>query len=349
MNQPTHAWLAVEAYRKIETLSKTPAGKKKKLEGLAHVLGENLRDVVVAAWLPDSLIKDMTYGHVFKNSKYDRDDEQVTRFTLSKEGLTERLAPGALTPKAAFDCVPAGWWKEAYRVKDKGGHLPARVNALCQTARDMFKMGDKEVTELTGVKPPGAAPIAQQLLFSHRDIAMNLWMASHYIADAHMPFHCDNRALASTAAQKTHGAIEDEWGKQVPKTFHSSKILKMPREDILAVPLPDGSQFARLKLGDTLGPLENNGDPWLESIYICRASFAVSFALVPHTVAPVDDKKTKVGLSDILAAKKECCGEARFWEISRGIMTDAANAIARFWQDAWWDFVQAAEKKKKNG
>ena len=58
MNQPTHAWLAVEAYRKISTFALTPAGKKKKLDGLVRLLGTNLGDVVVAAWLPNSLIKD---------------------------------------------------------------------------------------------------------------------------------------------------------------------------------------------------------------------------------------------------------------------------------------------------
>jgi hypothetical protein len=50
----------------------------------------------------------------------------------------------------------------------------------------------------------------------------------HYIADAHMPFHCDNRALGSTAKQKTHGAVEDVWGKQVSDLFHAKKILKEP-------------------------------------------------------------------------------------------------------------------------
>lgn len=65
MNQATHAWLAVEAYRKIAAETKTADGIGKKLDGLAKLLGQNLEDVVVAAWLPDSLIKDMSYGHVF--------------------------------------------------------------------------------------------------------------------------------------------------------------------------------------------------------------------------------------------------------------------------------------------
>ena len=341
MNQPTHAWLAVEAYRKIDTLAKLPEGRKCKLDGLARLLGANLQDVVVAAWLPDALLKDMTYGHVFKNSAYAGD--QAARFTLSRAELTAHLAKDARTPQAAFGFVPESWWQRAYRVKPAGGHLPARVNALCQTARDMFKMGDSEVVALTGLKPPGAVLIAPDLLYAPRAIAMMLWMASHYIADAHMPFHCDNRALASTAKQKTHGAVEEEWGKQVPPAFLCGEILKMTAAAILAAPLPAGSHFAGLDFGQTISPLRNSGDPWTECVYIGRASFATSFALIPSSIAPVDDQTTQVCLPDILT--KDFCGEARFWSVSQAIMADAVNAIARFWQDAWWDFVSGAEEK----
>ena len=339
MNQPTHAWLAVEAYRKIECLSKKPEGKQKKLDGLARLLGEYLRDVVVAAWLPDSLVKDMAYGHVFKNSTYKGD--QVERFTLSREKLTSQISSDAIIPTTAFGAIPKEWWKKPYRVKPAGGHLPARVNALCQSARDMFKMGDKDVVKLTGIKAKGALPIAENLLYSPRNIAMVLWMASHYIADAHMPFHCDNRALAASKKEGAHGPVEDLWGKQVPSVFHCDTILKMSADKILATPLPSGSRFAGLDFGDKILPLKNEGDPWKECVFICRAAFAVSFALVPDTVSPVDGQK-KVSLKDILG--KEWCGEQRFWTISRAIMRDAAGAIAMFWQDAWCDFVKGTKE-----
>lgn len=335
MNQPTHAWLAVEAYRKIAGLSKTKEGKKRKLDGLERLLGANLRDVVVAAWLPDSLIKDMTYGHVFKNSIYR--GSQKPRFTLSRKELKAHLANDTRLPKAAFDLVPDAWWKKAYRVKEHGGHVPARVNALCQTARDMLKMGDDDVVKLTGVKPTGAKAIAKPFLSSPRDVAVMLWMVSHYIADAHMPFHCDNRALASTAHQKTHCDMEDLWGKQVSKLFHSKTILKTASDKILAAQPPKGSKFTGLDFGTEIRPLKNSGDPWKEAVYVCRASFAVSFALVPAKVAAVDNKDKEVSLQDIL--RNDFCGEDRFWDISRAIMVDAANSIAMFWQDVWVDFA----------
>lgn len=335
MNQSTHAWLAVEAYRKIAAQSKTADGKKKKLDGLEKLLGANLRDVIVAAWLPDSLIKDMSYGHVFKNSCYEGD--QIDRFTLSKKDLTKHLAGGTRVPKVAFDHVVDSWWTKAYRVKDNGGHLPARVNALCQTVRDMFRMGDSDVVALTGVASNGAEIIAKSLLCSPRNIAMTLWMVSHYIADAHMPFHCDNRALASTAKQKTHCDVEDLWGKQVSELFHSKTILRKSAEEILGAKPPEGSKFANIDFGNKISPLKNSGDPWKEAVYICRSSFASSFALVPPSVSAVDDQSKTVSLQEILTT--DICGEDRFWDLSKAIMTDAANSIAMFWQDAWVDFT----------
>ena len=52
MDQSTHAWLAVEAFRTIDQCAHTDAGKKRKLDKLAALLGQHLKDVVVAAWLP---------------------------------------------------------------------------------------------------------------------------------------------------------------------------------------------------------------------------------------------------------------------------------------------------------
>lgn len=339
MNQPTHAWLAVEAYRKIAAAAQTEEGKQKKLDGLARLLGANLKDVVVAAWLPDCLIKDMSYGHVFKNSCYSGDGSD--RFVLRKDVLTKHFPGDAKIPEVAFGLVEESWWNKAYRVKDGGGHLPARVAALAQTVRDMFRMGDADVVELTDIESAGAKDIAATLLYSPRNIATTLWMMSHYIADAHMPFHTDNRALASTAKQDTHCDVEKEWGEQVNQLFHAKSILKRTSAEILAAVPPPGSKFAGLDFGTDIRPLKNEGDPWQESVYICRGSFAASFAWVPPSKAAADDQATRVSLEDILHDGDNCfCGSQRFWDISRAIMIDAVNSIAMFWQDAWVDFTK---------
>lgn len=336
MDQSSHAFLAVEAFRKVQDYSKTAEGKQFKIENFVTLLGQNLKDVVVAAWLPDLLIKDMQYGHIFKNASYR--GNQRERFVLGKKELIAHLPKDVVLPKITFDAIPDAWWDKAYRVKENGGHLPARVNALCQTTRDMLRMGDDNVTALMAKKHKGSEIIAKNLLYSSQDIALMLWMVSHYIADAHMPFHCDNRGLASTVHQKTHSAIEKLWGKHVPKIFKSQTILKESSKEILAAEFPKDSALEGIDYGTTISPLKNNGDPWKEAVYICRASFAVSYALVPPSVAKVDDETTDVPLDAILG--EGFCGEDRFWEISRAIMTDSVNAIARFWVDIWKDAVK---------
>jgi len=344
MNQETHAWLAVEAYR----LVKEAAKKDKSLAGLQQLLGQYIGDVVVASWLPDSLIKDMSYGHIFKLAplaKKEQVKEENKRFLLDRETVAARLPSRAQVPEVAFPANEATCWQLPFKVKENGGHLPARVNALCQTARDMLNMGDDEVFGLSHAKKrPGASLIDPAFLYSKRDVALVLWMVSHYVADAHMPFHCDSRALASTKGGKAHSQVEEIWGRQLPELFKSKAILDLEEEKILnPVNWPKKSFFQNIKFGPEIVPMKANGDPWQQTLDICRASFAVSFTLVPETVARFGAAEP-VDLQTIWS--KKGCGKEQFWNISQAIMHDAANAIAMFWLDVWRDHCKL--KKSQN-
>lgn len=99
MNQPTHAWLAVCAYKILQDYY-SEKGSKFNLQLLLDILGSNLHHVVVGAWIPDALIKDMTYGHVFKNSLYT--GSQTKRFTMSKDELKAKLATQSMIGKRCF-------------------------------------------------------------------------------------------------------------------------------------------------------------------------------------------------------------------------------------------------------
>jgi len=85
-------------------------------------------------------------------------------------------------------------------------------------------------------------------------------------------------------------------------------------------------------------------DPWKEAVYICRVGFATSYAFIPSNIAEVDNQDKVVSLDDILGS--QFCGEKRFWELSRSMMTDAVNSIAMFWQDAWPDFVKPKKSEE---
>lgn len=338
MNQPTHAWLAINAFQILNRYSETEDGKEKNIKPLIKILGDNIHYAIVGAWIPDALIKDMTYGHVFKNSEYS--GSQSERFILSQKDLKSKLPTHSRISKEVLKLVDPIIWEKPYRVKDNGGHLPARVNAMSQTVRDMLKMSTDDISKFSGGKIKGSSILDKSLLFTAEDIAITMWTLSHYVADAHMPHHCDNRKLASTSAtKKLHCEIEEEWGKQLPSVFMASEVSKGKKDVLLTSEMPSGSKFSSLDFGDKVSKLRNGGDPWLETVYICRSSFAVSFAWVPASVAKVDDQKTQFKLKELF--QKGICDEDKFWNISSCIMHDAANAIAMLWLDSWLDFTRA--------
>lgn len=145
-----------------------------------------------------------------------------------------------------------------------------------------------------------------------------------------------------------HGYIEDLWGKQVPELFDAKKVAAATSAQVLAAPLPAGSKLDGIVIEDTIPPLKS-GDPWQETVNICRAGFALSVSLVPPSVAPVDDQTTRVTLDQVLNdGAGAFCGKQRFWDMSRAIMHDAVLSTAMFWQDVWWDFVKGDKDAKGN-
>ncbi len=126
-------------------------------------------------------------------------------------------------------------------------------------------------------------------------------------------------------------------GDQVAPLFAAGAVHESTGDKILKAAPPAPSRFAGIDFGEVIPALASGGDPWRETVAICRASFALSFALVPESVAAVDDQTTEVSAEQIVK-DAAICGEDRFWNISRAIMHDAVVSIAMFWQDVWVDF-----------
>ena len=58
MKQRAHAWVALRAFKLLDDWGKSPR--------LVEMLSYYLADVWDGAWLPDILLRDMSYGHIFK-------------------------------------------------------------------------------------------------------------------------------------------------------------------------------------------------------------------------------------------------------------------------------------------
>jgi len=58
MKQRAHAWVALRALKLVNDSKKAP--------NLVELLSYYVADAWDGAWLPDTLIVDMCYGHIFK-------------------------------------------------------------------------------------------------------------------------------------------------------------------------------------------------------------------------------------------------------------------------------------------
>lgn len=331
-----HAWLTVEAYRKLERFSHSAEGKRRHAEGLVALLGHCLADAVAGSAGPGhgAEARDSCYRY----SAYRGEDR--ARHVLSREEVEAGLQGGSAVAGYAFGLVPGDWWQRPYSVKEGGGRLPHRIAALHGALGEELRLGDRDFVALAGqgTLGPGAEGLEPGQGLGPRSLALLFGLLGRCLAEAHEPFRCDSRALAQASGLPEE--IERAWGDQLPALFHTRAGPGLGREDLLRAPLPQASHFRGLDLGSEVRPLRQHGNPWKEAVLTCRASFAASYALVPPEVAPVDDRERLVGLHEILASG--FCGEDNFWSLSRAIMVDSVNAIAAFWLDAWQGLVPQA-------
>ena len=221
MKQKAHSWVALRALKLIDDSKKVPK--------LSELLFYYLTDVWEGAWIPDTLIVDMAYGHTWKMDSdagirgmrlSGQDWLRVNHQQLDKALVGKRLCLSYIEESDEL--------QKPYRAHPRyGGHLPNRVIALSHTVGDMLKLGDfplsfyAQLKKKRGYKAKDASgvdlsaePIKNLSLspnFSARQIALMFFMLSHYVCDAHMPLHCDLR-----------DSSESSCGRRIPKSLHPS-------------------------------------------------------------------------------------------------------------------------------
>lgn len=249
MKQKAHAWVALRAFKLIDDLGKAPK--------LVELLSWYLSDVWEGAWLPDTLIVDMSYGHIFKMDSNPADIGEKTigdRYKASHRELDRRLKGKRLCLNYIKDSEEL---KKTYKAPDEGGQLPHRVIALSHSISDMLKLSDfplalyarKKI--LKAYKKDLSAQDIKSLSmspnFSARQIALTFFLLSHYICDAHMPLHCDFRDFSSKYSKrklpkKLHPSIEAKWESYFPDkeilTLHKYSKISI---DKAVAKLPKGS------------------------------------------------------------------------------------------------------------
>jgi len=167
----------------------TPADREY-ADGLINWFKSNKDGVIRGAWYPDSLIKDNSSSHVLKFEPCGETGEELRQ--LPKAYLIRKY--GRESPIR----------DKGFRRADKNDNLPDRCESLTQSVVDHLKVQESEE------KGSAVSPADNQ-------VALWLFMLSHYVADAHVPFHCDGRRFSEGA--DIHGKMEKEWDEEVRKFY----------------------------------------------------------------------------------------------------------------------------------
>ena len=340
MKQRAHAWVALRALKLLDDSGKAPK--------LVELLSYYLSDVWEGAWLPDTLIVDMRYGHIFKMDS----DPDIIGFDIIKEDRMKtsytKLRSKLRGKRLCLEYIMGEpELAKPYKVHpDKGGHLPNRVIALSQTIGDMLKMSDYPLAFYAKEKKSSAYRdvLTEQTVkdlslspnFSARQIALTFFMLSHYICDAYMPLHCDMRDYGGDAdkprrlPRRLHPSIEEEWERHFPEKEILS-IHEQTRQSIDEVikSLPEGS-IIKIDLNEEYSLKDKfpiiTQDEWQEMVYIARVSYAFSRRWIPKPYRDVDAM-----IQDI---RKE-----EFEKATNYIFHDAVQSITAIWYKAWRRFV----------
>ena len=364
MKQKAHAWVALRALKLVDD------SKIENTDTLIQLLTYYLSDIWNGAWLPDTLIRDMSYGHIFKMDSSDRfvsdisyhDSLQVSYDELKSETMGKRLCLESYLEDSEE-------LEKPYWVANRGGKLPDRVIALNHMIIDMLKMGDFPLAFYVKKETPDeymdyltkkkVKDLSLSPNFSARQIALTFFMVSHYICDAHMPLHCDLRDMYSETVdggtkerrlpKSLHPGIEAVW----EKAFRSKSrftIHKYTKESVekITTNMPKNSLIEidkdpKYKLSTKL--YKSMPNEWDEMVNICRISYAVSRKWIPKSFAEIksiigkkkcEKEASPLKYEDII----KIIGEDEFKIVTNQIFHDAVESVARLWYRAWDIFTR---------
>jgi hypothetical protein len=322
MKKYTHAWLAFKAIQRLEmaTLTREDRDCANSLIKWFH----NHRDGVIrGAWYPDSMIKDMASSHILKIVPAEKSASQNAFKVLPETYLIPEPTKKSLLKEKSF-------------IVDKKTNLPDRCESIAHSVIDHLKIQESEEK---------GSPVS----LNDNQIALILFMLSHYVADGHVPFHCDARQFSEGI--NLHGHVEGMWDEVIKYHYLVDKDNERFFYDPSGYPLRNSKfekdyQSSFLKMvDDFLRDREfskdfgsDNGNVWDFMSAICQYSYLLSYSIIPQGY---DD--TNVTLDNW-----ESLGSPPFDEVSRAVLSDAIDSISRVWFRVWQRYLKwVAEQGNK--
>jgi len=324
MKKFTHAWLAFMAIKRLEE-TKLSDTDRRYANNLIKWFKNHKDGVTQGAWYPDSVIKDMANSHVLKLTTSDEAQNKFKR--LPSTYLNYHY--GKSSPL----------WKKSFTV-EKDDNLPDRCESIAHSVIDHLKMQESE---------DKGSPVSP----TDNQIALLLFMLSHYVADAHMPFHCDSRRFSE--GKNLHGYIEGKWDDIIRRYYRIDEDNDRFFYDPDGYPLralEDSSidqeyQASFLKtVEDVLRDRKfviswgaKNSNVWDFMSAICQYSYLLSYRFIPE----------QYNHTNVTLTNWQSLGLISFDDFSVAVLSDAIDSIARVWFRVWrkylkWERKQRAEK-----
>lgn len=312
MKKYTHAWLAFMAIKRLQD-SKLSADDRRYADSLIGWFMDHRDDVIQGAWYPDAVIKDMATSHVLK------------------------LAPSA-TSTMKYKTLPPSYlsleYGQASPAKarsftiDTSTNLPDRCESIAHSVIDDLKLQQHESK---------GSPVSP----TNNHIALLLFMLSHYVADGHMPLHCDARAFSKGI--DLHSRIEGEWEDAVEAYYRTDKPNERFLYDPDGYPLKNSRKeqaYQSSVLAKASAALDqrqfdvswgrDNKNVWDFMSAICQYSYLLSYCFIPE----------KYDWKDVTAADWQSLGTLRFEDFSVAVLADAIDSVARVWLRVWRRYMK---------
>jgi hypothetical protein len=319
MKKYSHAWLAFMAIKRLEQ-AKIAAADKKYADNLIQWFKDHRDDVIQGAWYPDQVIKDMATSHVLKITPSD------------KAGNVFKKLPPTYSSYQLCKTHPL---KNRSFAVEKSDNLPDRCESIAHSVIDHLKMQSSE---------DRGSPV----LPTNNQIALLLFMLSHYIADGHMPLHCDSRRFSEGA--NVHAKIESDWEEQIKRCYDIDKNNERFYYDPSGYPLKNQQadrEYQQSFLKEVDKELRNrkfvisygtkNKNVWDFMSAVCQYSYLMSYSLIPENYDHTNVPKRNW----------QALGTVAFDKFSVAVFADAIDSIARVWLRVWRRYMKWEKGRKK--
>jgi hypothetical protein len=328
MKRYSHAWVALQSVERLEQLTNQFDGEhKKSIKNFLEFISHYPSTFVRGAWFPDDVIKDnIRGGHTWKYS-LDEEKGRKVKYRPPSNNYCLNFVKDDLHQKVLLD--------------KRYSFLPDRCEALSQTIRDAIK--------ITNYLDSGDV-----LVFNDSQIAAYYLMLSHYVADAHVPVHCDKRDFYDPS--HVHDDLESFWENEILKFYKvSDKYRQFDLDENQKLQCNKNNQGFEesilKKCLDLLGQSKwevvhgrennwraflgkKNNNLWDYLVGVCLISFHISLDIFPKN--EIDPGDNAIRIMDTNPFKE------RIMYYSPYILADAIDSVAIAWLATWerWELLE---------